>query len=69
MTLTPAYGRDYTSKTQVQKDWDANRDFIIADISHPYNGKYANKSDLAKEFDVVFIRYQKLTKIQNFKTR
>jgi hypothetical protein len=36
MTLTPAYGRDYQSAKAVKADWEANKDFVIADISSPY---------------------------------
>ena len=31
--VIPAYGRDYTSLAGVQRDWDAEKDFIIADIA------------------------------------
>jgi len=33
MTLVPAYGRDYTSKKAVEKDWKSGKDFIVADIT------------------------------------
>lgn len=62
MTLTPAYGRDYKSKAAVLADWDANKDFIIADISSQWDGKSANKADLNGQSGLM-IRYQKLTKI------
>lgn len=39
-TLTPAYGRVYTSKKQVLADYDAGKDFI----SQPH-GHYFNKQD------------------------
>lgn len=68
ITLTPAYGRDYKSKKAVQADWDAGKDFIIADVFHKYDGKPANKQDLAKEYKEVFIRYNGLRQIQKFKT-
>jgi hypothetical protein len=38
-TLVPAYGRDYKSKKAVLADLDAERDFIIADMFDPYDGK------------------------------
>lgn len=38
-TLTPAYGRDYKSKKELQQDIDADRDFIINDIMSKYDGK------------------------------
>jgi len=68
ITLTPAYGRQYKSKAAVQKDFDAGKDFIIASLGHPYSGKPANKQDLTKECAAVFIRYDGLRKIAEFKT-
>ena len=60
MTLIPAYGRDYKSAKAVKEDWDANKDFIIADVSSRWNGKPVNKEQLKGE--TVGIRYNKLTK-------
>lgn len=61
MTLTPAYGRDYTSAKAVKADWEANKDFIIADISSPYDGKPINKQDAP--MGTYYIRYKKLTEV------
>jgi hypothetical protein len=65
ITLTPAYGRDYKSQKEIKIDWENNKDFIIADIFHPYCDKPANKRDLKGE--TVRIRYQKLTKVMVLK--
>ena len=54
ITLLPAYGRDYTSRAKVLADWNAEKDFIIADISSPYDGKPVNKQHLAKGTCVQF---------------
>ena len=62
MTLVPAYGRDYKSKKDVLADFNAGKDFVIADFSSPYDGKPANKQDLADE-KRIHIRYKKLTQI------
>lgn len=71
MTLTPAYGRDYKSKKAVQADWDANKDFVIADIFHPGSGMYVNRQNLQEDprftEKTVLIRYNRLTQIQPFK--
>lgn len=41
--IYPAYGRDYKSLSDVRKDWDANKDFMVA---YPWNSAtYINKSD------------------------
>ena len=62
LTLTPAYGRDYRSKSAVLTDWEAGKDFR----SVGYHGTgYINRADVAKITPPVDvnIRYQKLTKV------
>ena len=59
MTLIPAYNRDYLSIKAVKQDWEAGKDFQIADISSRYNGSYTSIRDNHKE---VKIRYQRNTK-------
>ena len=61
MTLIPAYGRDYKSVKAVKADWEAGKDFRIADMSSPDDGRYANKDQFAKGTRVG-IRYARLTK-------
>jgi len=64
MTLTPAYGRDYKSKKAIQADLDADKDFIIADFGHRYEGKPVNKSQLIETgVKQVNVRYSKLRKV------
>ncbi|MCK5021470.1 MAG: hypothetical protein KAS32_30945 [Candidatus Peribacteraceae bacterium] len=64
MTLTPAYGRDYKSKKEVLADFDKGKDFIIADIEHPYSGKPVDKKSLIVEGErQVMIRYRELTRV------
>lgn len=64
LTLVPAYGRDYKSKKAVLADWEANRDFLIQDISSPYDGRYINKQDATSLKSTTFnIRYKSLTQI------
>lgn len=66
-TLIPAYGRDYFSKKQVQADLDAEKDFIIADFSNPWDGKPVNRADLrAVGYDRVVVRFSKLRKSNLF---
>ena len=56
--------RDYKSKKAVQEDWNADKDFIVADITDPHCGRYINKQDALKGgIKSVNIRYQKLTKV------
>ena len=62
--LTPAYGRDYTSKAKVLEDFNANRDFIYNCIGLPSDGKPCNKSSLQQEgVNIVNIRYKKLRSV------
>ena len=69
MTLTPAYGRDYKSKKAVLQDWNDGKDFIIADMFNPYDGKPINKRDAEREGieQQVMIRYKNLTQIAAIK--
>ena len=53
ITLTPAYGRDYSSKANVLADWDANKDFIIQDIR--LSG-YVNKAQVPAAVATRFAR-------------
>ena len=43
-SLTPAYGRTYTTKAQVYEAWDSGKDFVV----HSFDGRstYCNKADL-----------------------
>lgn len=61
MTLTPMPWRDYKSGKAALADFNNNKDFIIADVMHPYSGKPANKEDLANERNII-IRYNQLRK-------
>ena len=64
LTITPAYGRDYTTAEAAKADWEANKDFQIASVNSPNCGAYINKADAALFGGVtsVGIRYAKLTK-------
>lgn len=65
LTLTPAYGRDYTSKQAVINDWMTERDFVINQIGHPFDGKYCNRQQLidGSEGKQVMVRYKRLTMV------
>ncbi len=60
MTLTPAYGRDYKSKKEIEADLKANKDFILQP-----EGQYINYEQLPRGFHQV--RYSKLKKVHGFK--
>lgn len=64
MTIVPANGRDYTSKAKMLADFKDGKDFIVQDISSPYDGKNVNIADLRREgIKQVNVRYKKLTAI------
>jgi hypothetical protein len=60
-TMTPAYGRDYKTAKAALADWNAGKDWIIADIAHPASGRYANKEQLTGER--VMLRFDGLRKV------
>ena len=61
MTLTPAYGRDYTNTRDLLADWNANKDFIVTDLFSPWDGKPINRQDIANTAETeVTIRYRQL---------
>ena len=62
VNLVPAYGRDYTTPEQVKKDWEANKDFRIADIGQGReDGRYTSKRDWEGKW--VRIRFSHLQQI------
>ncbi len=58
--VTPAYGRDYKSLKAALADWNVERDFILQDVSSPYDGKPINKQQCDGKH--VFLRYGNLRK-------
>lgn len=66
MHLVPAYGRDYKSQAAVLADFNAGKDFKIADISSPYDGAYVNKEQIVKDgIKRVTIRYKQLRSVMS----
>lgn len=64
--LIPALGRDYKSRAEVKDDLEKGRDFIIKDISNPWDGKYCSFRDLNRKYDSITVRYGKLRKVAVF---
>lgn len=58
-TVVPAYGRDYSSAKAAIADWQAGKDFVIQDISNPWDGKPCSVRDGLP----VKIRYNRLMDI------
>lgn len=61
MTVTPAYGRDYKTAAAARADWDAGKDFLVADHFSRWDGKPTGKAD--HPAGTVTIRFDSLTKI------
>ena len=66
INLVPAYGRDYKSQAEVQKDWDADKDFIVQGLAG--HGQATNKSEsIALGVKIALIRYARQTKVYSAK--
>jgi hypothetical protein len=64
LTLVPAYGRDYKSQKEVKAALDAGKDFKIADMSSPDDGRMVGKEELLGLAPIqVNIRYKNLGSI------
>lgn len=63
MTLTPAYGRDYTKRADVIDAFNADKDFILQDVTSRYHGKPINKAQVEVVTSQVKIRYAKLRNV------
>ena len=59
-TLTPAYGRDYKTASDVKSDYYSGKDFILKDVSSPYHGKYCSCRDFVGE--TITLRYHRLSR-------
>jgi hypothetical protein len=59
-TVTPAYGRDYKSAKAAAADWNADKDFILCDISSRWHGMVCNRPQLSGS---VKLRYADLTRV------
>jgi hypothetical protein len=59
LSVVPAYGRDYKSKKAVMADWNANKDFYVADFR---KGGYINKMDKPPG-TILQVRYDKNRKV------
>ena len=60
MVLTPAYGRDYKSAAEAEKAYMEGKDWILNDISSPWDGKPCSCRDFVGKR--VELRYNKLRK-------
>lgn len=62
-TLLPAHGRDYKSAKAAKADFDANKDFVLAQT-----GQYINKEQIEPGV-TISIRYKNQTAITPIKVK
>lgn len=55
ISVTPAYGRDYTSGVKAKADWLSGKDFILQDFRSPWDGRPINLEDANKAYPGVDI--------------
>lgn len=69
LLVVPAYGRDYKSKSAIEADLVADKDFRISDMSAGRDdGRYVNLSQLVEgQYDEVTVCYKKLAQVAVFK--
>jgi hypothetical protein len=65
LQVIPAYGRDYKSKKAIIADWNAGKDFVIADMSSQWDTKPVNRQDAVgagiTDLQVRYSRQMKVT--------
>lgn len=61
MKLVPAYGRDYTTKKEVEASFFANKDFQVQDFMSSGMTSYKELKQMGVK--TAEIRYSKLTKM------
>lgn len=66
-TLVPAYGRDYKSREEVERAFEAGKDFYLASIFHGLRS-YVSKRDF-EAGDSVKLRYRQLTSVCVYKVK
>lgn len=58
MTVSGAYGRDYTSAKAMKQDWEANKDFVLRSME---GSGYVNKEQVPNT--EVWGRYKRCTEV------
>ena len=66
-TVSPAYGKDYSSAESAITDWLTGRDFILRDITSRWYGKPCSIRNAADLGEVINIRYDQLRKVAVYK--
>jgi len=65
LSVVPRPGRDYNSRDEVLTAWNANEDFVVADVSSPWDGKLITKggAQLHAAGTTIQVRYKNLTRV------
>ena len=64
ITLSPAYGRDFSTRRAAEENFNANQDWRIESVASGYAGAYATRAELKHAgYREVELRYAKLTKV------
>ncbi|MGD9168478.1 MAG: hypothetical protein PVI97_00275 [Candidatus Thiodiazotropha sp.] len=61
ITVTTAYGRDYTSAKDARADWLADKDFILQDFGNRWDGKPVSRPQLDGPVQIRFAGLRKVT--------
>jgi len=61
-TLTPAYGRDYRNGKEAEAAYQSGNDFILNDVTSPWNGKPCSCRDFPGE--QVMLRFAELRHVK-----
>ncbi|MCK5015656.1 MAG: hypothetical protein KAS32_01175 [Candidatus Peribacteraceae bacterium] len=62
-------GRDYTTEVQIKLHLQEQKDFKVADISNPWDGKSVNLKDIKIiGYNTILVRYAKLERVAIFNT-
>ena len=62
--VVPSYNRDYKGKAEILADWNESKDFTIANLHDPHDGRQINRDDAeAANITTVQVRYMKLRKV------
>lgn len=69
ITVVPAYGRDYKTRKEVLADWEADKDFLVQNMTE---SGYINRSQAQQQLkpgDTINIRYKGLREILPIKIK
>ena len=63
-TVIPAYGRDYKTPEDAQRDWDAGKDFVTQSIDIGFD-QYCSKRDFTGKVTIRFDKLQQAVEVND----